>query len=220
MTGELLSVELLSFAPYILTSLPDLKSRSKGMHAGQIIQDLGQSIGKIPRYTGKEEPGKKESYFDLGFTNEDVLLHQFQLENEWKRRQKLRSIARRLEIDPRDIKWTDQDEQVDDNIYMTPDLVWRFKRKVILLDEYKLTFTNPPLVPFDLLEAHWAWKRATQCYCRVLGVRKVRFIVCFVGGRVPITLEYIFDYEEDEIEEGWQQVREHRDLMARRKRVY
>lgn len=207
---------LISSQPYTLTQLPDKKPRSPGFHLGAIVQDKGQALGFIPMRR-PSPPGRKEAYFDCGFTWEDAL------EREFKRRQAIRSVSKvERERSHMETKkgwsYVTQCECDEEGIFMTPDLVWLLKMEAQQLDEFKWTFSTPPKNPAKLLEEKWAWRVSTHCYARAVGVNRVRFVVCWVG-RYPDPIEYIFEYNTRDMDTEWNMVLEHRDLIVKKRRT-
>lgn len=204
-------LRLVSTAPYTLTMLPEKKLRSAGWHCGQVVNDLGTKIGKLPRQRkrSKADDYQKFAYFDAGFTWEDSL------EAEFVRRQQVRSDNDRA---MRHLKGESQVELYEDGFFMTLDYLWRTKGGVAKqLDEYKMTWTYPPKKPEELFDRHWGWRVCSHNYALAAGVNRVRFIVCFARDK-PTPVEYIFEYDEKDMKADRQLVVRHMERLERQQK--
>lgn len=200
--------KFISSQPFFLDPLPDKKPRHGGLHLSTVIQDWGCSTGRIKRRKGPEPIGLKEAYWEEGFILEDLW------EERYEARLKARNITR-LKLKGHRI--ISQRGLCEDNIHMTPDGI--FLADDISLLESKYTRSRKPELEETLLHHHWAWGVATKCYCRALRINTVRFIVFWAGGWKPECIEYVLEYQQEDMDHTWGNVLAWRDRMVEEGRI-
>lgn len=195
-------MKLVSAEPYILTPLTPHESLHPGQgHIGitSVIQDLGQSLGRIKRYDTPMPKAMQSAYGEMGYCFEDAL------EAEYKRRQAIR----RSQEEP----LLRQQKFCHEGFHMIPD---GFVPK-LLIDEYKLTFKKRPKDDV-VLDEMWAWGMQTHCYAHLLQIFEVHFYVAWLERR-PEVVHYTYQFEPKEAKRAWDMAQRHRKLMLKKTKV-
>lgn len=167
--------------------------RSPGLHLYDILQHLNRELD--PDRYGTDIKDRPE-FAVVGMAFEECLAAM------------LRSLVP---------EWEKPGEFSAEGIAMSPD---GFGDPTFLgVDEFKATWKSMPDEAQEFCDdARFAhYHRQAKSYCRVLGVRKVRFRVLFVCGNrrpsLPVFKTYVVKYTALELEENWQLVLSHgRDM--------
>lgn len=200
---------LLNSGEFVLTPLTEhvsLHPEKRHYGINTVVHDLGVTRGLI-KNTKPMPKNKRMAYADIGYTWEDVLEQQF----------KLRRLAA-AEPPSQRAKMHLQKKFCVGGIHQIPDAIWAIKDEPISVDEYKTKWSQPPERSEYLLNQNWAWRTVTHCYARTVGVVKVRFIVCWMGGWEPKPISYEYEFHPREIDSVWDMVLSHRDVMKKRDR--
>jgi len=167
--------------------------RSSGLHLSDILQHLNRTLEPAKF---KDDIEENPEFAVLGLAFEECLAHALSL------------------MVP---GWEKPGEFSAEGIAMSPDGFGDPEFDGV--DEFKATWKSMPDEAQDFCDhpkfAHY--HRQAKSYCRVLGVRKVRFRVLFLCGNyrpsLPVFKTYVVKYTALELEENWQLVLSHgRDM--------
>jgi hypothetical protein len=181
--------------------------RSSGLHLGEVLRDLENSVGKNKNKRPHRSMLSKGDQ-DVGFRYMEVgFIWEVLVEHVWKERRMLKDAGKLIR----------QGEIERDGIYMTPDALtvddW-------VLQEYKATWRSSRRAdPIEgIFDEFVTWGRQIKAYCAALGTEKASLMVLFVNGNwappVPQTRRFDIQFSQRELESNWQMLLQHRDRMA------
>jgi len=167
------------------TCSPDKHTRSKGLHLGQIIDDVEQLL--YPRKTSWEG----EEAMALGFIWERVLGYSF-IQGHLNTGRIVRPGELQL-----------------DGVYLTPD---GYDTQDHVLEEWKCAWKSSNTDPES--KKFWRYWTQVKSYCLALKTNKARLRVLFVNGdykfkKGPVTKCWEAEFSDRELKDNWSMLTNH-----------
>lgn len=192
----------------------DLK-RSPCIHLSTILRDRKQTLG-IAKKFAPQSPAQQHLTFQSGFLWER-LVHEYCDSDEGKAADWDAFVTRHLDqitqdaVDQKPDYIVRPGEQMLDGIAMTPDAV---NYRLGAIEEWKATAIRPNNLDIENKKPEWLW--STMGYCKAMNLQRGIIRVWHYGQYPQAVSQFVYDWEQDEIDRNWGQVLEHWEYMQRR----